>query len=802
MALLEGAHLAVGMPFAPLVFLLRWLFVATLLGAALRLYAGGTAVTHWRNLLVLVVVLLLAGGRTLDSYNDGAAVIALWVFWLLLLQAGLVVKKANSWWQRLANDALLAGVAGVTPVVVSQFESRFADEEFFVAVQAALVSLAALLLLFACRWALTQLSFSDNRERSLTLKPGYLLLALVLGGLVLAPLVVRTYQASFYASTAPTYPGISIEQPFLCGELLPPAPPLNEVRVDGATTFQALLAAIADSPYKETPDYGLLALGTGEAVWTQLFRDQLLQDVEAARYTGPANSVKWGQHAAALRAYYFDRVQHAFPQLFTAAELAQIKIWFAAINRRALTVEWVDWMYATAFAFWPQGPYENQETGAGLLAILEATGLADPDLHAANREYLARNRRGWAARFRNTDDTYIYQFEWITNAQFQQLYWGDDPAINRARSFEWLLLQVLPNGSPPYYNHIGRPSLAPINYLGASLEGDPHYLWLAAQALHQPLGQYGFIRAVPGTEAALTLSGEAPSYGSCLLYGDSGLPTRVGPLAPDKIVFRDGWTADKAYLLLNLRFSGWHRYKATNAISLLYQGEPIITDVVEAEPIRWLPVGRSLFRDKRIPRENLNGLQLENSGFSAALYWLTGIGSAWAQDPPHAAEVIDFQTGVAENGHAVDRSHTRITDWRGWRHDRWISFYRDGPLVVIDQATGPVSQRAGLTWHLLRAEDEIATRGRIQVRSGDQPLALQLVHFGQPIDEPAFQVRASGSYTSLHAIAPTTGQLSVASLFLPGPWADADVTLDSAPTSPSLRIVQGDQEIVIVLPEG
>jgi hypothetical protein len=29
---------------------------------------------------------------------------------------------------------------------------------------------------------------------------------------------------------------------------------------------------------------------------------------------------------------------------------------------------------------WPEGPYENQENGAGLLALLEAEGLADPAL--------------------------------------------------------------------------------------------------------------------------------------------------------------------------------------------------------------------------------------------------------------------------------------------------------------------------------------------------------------------------------------------------------------------------------------
>jgi len=61
-------------------------------------------------------------------------------------------------------------------------------------------------------------------------------------------------------------------------------------------------------------------------------------------------------------------------------------------------------MYALAFAKWPEGPYENQESGAGLLALLETTGLADPTLSVRNRAYLDANQRGWATSFRVTDD--------------------------------------------------------------------------------------------------------------------------------------------------------------------------------------------------------------------------------------------------------------------------------------------------------------------------------------------------------------------------------------------------------------
>ncbi len=58
---------------------------------------------------------------------------------------------------------------------------------------------------------------------------------------------------------------------------------------------------------------------------------------------------------------------------------------------------------------------------------------------------------------------------------------------------------------------------------------------------------------------------------------------------------------------------------------------------------------------------------------SAVLYHLTGIGGPWAQDPPYYAEVVAFETGED-----LDWSHTRITNWQGWQHDRWIYLHHNG----------------------------------------------------------------------------------------------------------------------------
>lgn len=306
-------------------------------------------------------------------------------------------------------------------------------------------------------------------------------------------------------------------------------------------------------------------------------------------------------------------------------------------------------------------------------------GLVAPDLSSANRDYLEHTPRGWLARFCNTDDAFIYQQEWISNAYFQSLYTSEAPENNVRLSFEWLLLQALPDGVPLRYNHPVCASLAGTAYLGVHLLEDPRYVWLAEQSLMDMEAQGTYLSAQPGAEQPVYLAGLSPTQGSCLLYGASGLPNQIGPLAPDKIVFRDGWSPDSAYLLLNLRFTGWHRYKATNTATLLYQNGPLAVEALDGEPFAWLPVGRSAFRDKRVPRENLNGLLIEHSGMSAVIYALTGIGSPWAQNPPFYAEVIAFETSDE-----LDWSHTRLADWRGWQHDRWIYFYHGGgPIVVV-----------------------------------------------------------------------------------------------------------------------
>jgi len=789
-AFLEGLRLVMETPFSWGGLAARWAFVAGLLLAAQLgqpCSVGGTLyVWPWSGVLAATV----GGGAGLIyalSRATWAAWIVLVALYLLLLGLDTVLASGRGVLWRWGARGVLALAGGVIPVSIAQMESHFADEEFFVALQALALSLFWVLLL-AVHGLLARREPTSAR-RGLRFDRRWSALVLILAVFSGLGVTMRAYQRSFYPPQAPVYEAISSESPFLCGEVSP-----DSQTFDGAEVFRRLLARVEANPNKGAPEYGMLALSSGETRWADAFRESLLSEAGQGLFTGPANSVKSVQYKAALRAYYYSRVRAAIPALFTPDEEEKLREWFAAINRRALTVEWVDWMYALAFAKWPEGPYENQENGAGLLALLESGSLAAPDLSPANRDYLERNRRGWTARFRNTDDAFVYQMEWINNAYFQSFYTGEALENNVRLSFEWLLLQALPGGVPLQYNHPARLPLVGIACLGAHLLEDPRYVWLAWWALADVEAQGGYLFAQPGIERPISLTGRSPTQSSCLLYGDSGLPNQAGPLAPDKIIFRDGWSEDAAYLLLNLRFTGWHRYKATNTVTLLYQNGPLTADVLDGEPFSWLPTGRSLFRDKRIPRENLNGLLVERTGMSAVLYQLTGVGGPWAQDPPFYAEVIAFETGDE-----LDWSHTRLTGWQGWQHDRWVYFYHDGgPIVVVDEAEGPPRGQAALAWHLI-GEGAVESR-RIHLRGGDDPAEMFLMPMGLEGQLEVAEGRGGDFGLSVVYYSPADGRLRVVTLFLLGRWVDAEAGLDVE--EQTLWITRGQTRVTLPLPLG
>ena len=331
------------------------------------------------------------------------------------------------------------------------------------------------------------------------------------------------------------------------------------------------------------------------------------------------------------------------------------------------------------------------------------------------------------------------------------------------------MIQSLPDGSPLKYNHIGAAKIADTAYQGARLLDNNTALWFAGNSIDYLKFKGGSLSAIPGVEAPVMYSGKPPEWGSCLIFGDSGLPNQTGPLAPDKITFRDGWTDESRYMLVNLRFSGWHRYKATNTITMLYQGGPLVFEDTNAQPIGWLPIGRSLFRDKRIPRENLNGLIIEKQGLSSVIYQLTGITSNWAQDPPFYAYVKDFSTSPE-----FDFSHTVLESWHGWDHDRITYFFQDGPIIIVDRSIGPQNRRAAINWHVVGEYNE--DQERINLTGGITPAEMVLLtpdtDGGKLIVD---QITANENKLSIQYAIENSGNLNLVTIFLTNDWIGSDV---------------------------
>ncbi len=744
-----------------------------------------------QSVALLVVAVCTAIAVAIYGFTQASGLA--WVA-LILYEATLVLLSER--WEvgrpllsRLLTRILLAAWAGLVPVACAQMEVRFSDEEFYAGLQALLLAFVWFAVASGYAW----LSRRNQRrapapgvpDQCPSLGPGLVLISA--GLVVIAWVTLVQYQTSFYSSPASDSEWVTAEQPFRV------QPVAGEARAyDGLEVHARLVDRVRLNPNKGACEYGMLALAMGDRAWASAFRDELLHEAREGSFTEPAHSVKIGQYLAAERLYYYVRVREAFPSLFSPDEQRLLQKWFLDINERAGTVEWVDWLYSAAFSMWPEGFYENQENGAGLVALLEAQGITGGERSAINRDYLARNPRGWEARFRNTDDAVLYQGEWITNALFQLSYTGRYDPQKRANSFEWLLLQSVPDGLALQYNHPISVSMASTLYLGATLLQDERYVWLAGRAVDKAESTGEYLYAQPGIERPVPLVGRSPEIGSALLYGDSGLPNQVGPLAPDKIVFRDGWSPNAAYMLLNLRFTGWHRYKGTNALILFYQGSPLIVEELAGEPAVWLPVGRSLFRDKRIPRENLNGLLVPRSGLSAVLTTLTGLGSPWAQDPPHYARVEAFQAYPG-----LDYSRTAIDSWHGWRHRREIYFYHQGPVVILDQATGPAQQRAALTWQIL-AQAQAHPAGRFSLGTTENPAEMVLLspaELPSRLDESAL----SPGHLRLTHDPGQDGTLELATVILTREWVGAQVEMDT--TGRKIRIHKGMKAIEVGLSE-
>jgi hypothetical protein len=629
---------------------------------------------------------------------------------LLLIEPTFTSHKTSliRWLMRFG----FALLSGSVIAILSSMETRFSEEEFFYAIQSIFLSTIWLFLRI-----ISGLFPSKVIVRGYRFPLKFSGVFLITSSIILVISSIFSYQRSFYPAQASLYPGISEDRPFMCGKA-----------ERDPTIYQSLLIyenyihrieALID---KTPPETGFLALATGQTSWYELFKQQLLAEATQMEFTQPAHSIKYSQYQASLRVFFYSQILKARPSLFSTEEQNVIQDWFRKINHRALIIEWVDLLYAIAYAKIPSGPYENQDIGPGLLSLLEINHFSNPSLQIRNRNYLEKNLRGFSTRFRNTDDAFFYQSEWMDNAYFQSFLSGsiNQQKLNTAK--EWLLIQAVPDGFPLAYNQPSPADIAGSMMQLNTLNNNPAQLWLAGRVLEYSLNKGLLFRVRPGIEYPADENVKSPTIGSCLVFGDSGLPNQEGPLAPDKIIFRNKWSPEAKYLALNLRFTGWHRYKATNNIILYYEEEPIIVEDVQGKLFDWLPEGRSLFRDKRIPRENLNGLIVEREGMDYVVSILTGVGSQWAQDPPFYADIDLF---LNEEGY--DYSRTTIRDWNGWVHQREIYFYHQGPTIIIDLVEATQKKNGGIVWNF---SGKVELSGNSLIINPDNPSKISFITDG------------------------------------------------------------------------
>ena len=192
----------------------------------------------------------------------------------------------------------------------------------------------------------------------------------------------------------------------------------------------------------------------------------------------------------------------------------------------------------------------------------------------------------------------------------------------------------------------------------------------------------------------------------------------------------------------------------------------LIQEVQEGYDFPWLPEGRRVVRDKRIPRDNLNGFQIQQQGINWVVTYLTGVGSRVAQDPPHYANVVTFNTDQEH-----DVSQTQLVDWHGWVHDRWIDFRHNGePILILDTAAGQYPDLAVISWHI--NNKVTGTAPRYILREGDLPVEMVLL----PLDSNG-TIKVTDHNHTVDYIVEDTNRLGVMTLFLFGEWIGAQTEM-------------------------
>ena len=135
----------------------------------------------------------------------------------------------------------------------------------------------------------------------------------------------------------------------------------------------------------------------------------------------------------------------------------------------------------------------------------------------------------------------------------------------------------------------------------------------------------------------------------------------------------------------------------------------------------------------------------------------------------------------------------------GWTHERTIIFHHDGPIVIKDDALGPLDQKAALSWNLV--SDAAMMEERLRIGSEQNPAEVLFITSGSgefhfldihpdKDDAPNVQVQ----YTSKDK-----GQISLFTIFLTKKWVGAQAQLKESVDGLILEIWDDDKKVQIPL---
>lgn len=620
-------------------------------------------------------------------------------------------RRVPALWLRMAGAGAGSGFAALYVTIALLWTTDYALDPSLTVVQGFFLLLVASPIGVSIGLARERMNGADDRRLALPRTSALAAFALV--SVVLIPLTAQGFWRALDLHASP--PQLLDETLFECGTLAGGNPP-------GAADVD-VISALEGVPDKDITVLATLASATLDRGYAEAFRSELLDEVKRGEFLDRSDSIKAWQFEAALRAHHYVHISERFPELFSPTDRRELHMWFEALNEKAFDVALVDYAYALVFRRQPHGLYDNQEIGAGLLAVLShILDRHNPELVERNREFIDRHAIGWNHNFRNPDDGIVYHQQfWIQNAYLLARYAGvgEVDGLNSRRSFEWILAQWPPNGQSPAYNVLETNTAFDVMLLGAALLEEPSYRWLAERMVlrDQKQGTLATGAGLLGAELwDADMVARHSHVGSCYLRAPTGIATRPGEVQPDKVVMREGWREDDLYALLNLRFAGWHGYKATNTVVTLMAGAPFVVSPMDRETKGWLPKAGAQQRDRRIDRTRLNGLQIRATGLDRAVFDLTRFDSSWRQDVPRFADVVMFATS-----NDTDIARTTIHDWGGVNHERAIVPQRESYVAVLDHVHGRRGE-ATVNWFLKGAAQ--TAEGRLDLRQESERLSV------------------------------------------------------------------------------